>query len=231
MLTFTNFFNNLFLQSNCPLCDRSTPAEFCPGCIKQLQKSQLAKPAIGWGGEIPVFAWGSYGGSLKRAIGVMKYQKQSQIARPLGRWLGESWLLYSPLMPLQLIAVPIPLHPNREKERGFNQATLIAKSFCETTGLKFKPNGLQRIKNTEAQYQVSQDKRDKNLSDAFSIGTDFRNLPKIPVLLVDDIYTTGATAKSAIKTLNQAGISVVGIVTVATGNSDKYTKNSWASQG
>ncbi|MBW4605828.1 MAG: ComF family protein [Hassallia sp. WJT32-NPBG1] len=219
MLTWTRNLKgllNLFLESNCPLCQRQTSQEFCQYCVKQLHSCHLAEPNSRWQESIPVFAWGMYSGSLKRAIAAMKYENHPQIARPLGQWLGEAWL-NSPQRNRRLIVVPIPLHSGKLKKRGYNQAALIAESFCQTTGLKFKQNGLARVRDTEAQFGLSALKREKNLAEAFALGKQFSHYrPNVPVLLIDDIYTTGATAKSAVQVLHQCGIAVEGLAALAT---------------
>lgn len=213
--SFNNFLN-LFLQSNCLLCQRPTPGEFCPDCTKQLQKCQHKDPAALWQQPIPVFGWGMYGGIVKRAIAVMKYENQPQIARPLGQWLGEAWLLSKVSKTVPLV-IPIPLHPHKQKKRGYNQAALIAKSFCQTTGLKLQINGLTRVQETKPQFDLLVSERETNLADAFAVGQELRRRrPHVPVLLVDDIYTTGATTRSAVKILNQHGIAVLGLVAVTT---------------
>ncbi|MBD0263705.1 MAG: ComF family protein [Tolypothrix sp. Co-bin9] len=219
MLTWTRNLKgllNLFLESNCPLCQRQTSQEFCQYCVKQLHSCHLAEPNSRWQESIPVFAWGMYSGSLKRAIAAMKYENHPQIARPLGQWLGEAWL-NSPQTNRRLVVVPIPLHPGKLKKRGYNQAALIAESFCQTTGLKLKQNGLARVRDTEAQFGLSALKREKNLTEAFALGKQFSQYrPNLPVLLIDDIYTTGATAKSAVQVLHQCGIAVEGLAALAT---------------
>jgi ComF family protein len=212
---------NLFLQSHCPLCQRSTSQEFCQNCTRQLQKCQRQNPISLWQEPLPVFGWGEYGGLVKRAIAAMKYENQPQIARPLGQWLGEAWLLNSPSRDSRPVVVPIPLHPSKQKQRKYNQAALIGQSFCEITGLKLKLNGLTRVRETEAQFGLSASKREENLDKAFAVGQEFRHHPpNIPVLLVDDIYTTGATAKSAVQTFREYGIVVLGLVAVATAVKD-----------
>ncbi|GAX36882.1 ComF family protein [Nodularia sp. NIES-3585] len=224
--SFNNFLN-LFLQSHCPLCQRPTSGEFCPYCTKQLQSCQHKDPAALWQQPIPVFGWGIYGGIVKRAIAVMKYENQPQIARPLGQWLGEAWLLsnVSKINPQPLV-IPIPLHPHKQKTRGYNQAGLIAQSFCQTTGLKLQVNGLKRVQDTQAQFGLSVSERENNLAEAFAVGEELRRRRlNVPVLLVDDIYTTGATARSAVKILNQNSISVLGLVAVTTAVKDKYAKS------
>ena len=222
---------NLFLKSNCPLCQRPTSEELCQECYRNLQKCHLSNPSFLWQNPLPVFVWGTYSGTLKRAVAAMKYENQPQIARPLGQWLGEAWQANSPKFSqqIQLVVVPIPLHASKKKQRGYNQAALIAQSFCETTGFKLKLNGLERVRETKAQYVLSASEREKNLAQAFGLGRDFhRHNSSTQVLLVDDIYTTGATAKSAVQTLRQAGIVVLGLAATAAALKDQQTKNSSA---
>ncbi len=207
---------NLFLESHCPLCDRSTTTELCLDCTRQLQRCQLAHPNPLEQLPLPIFVWGIYQGTLKRAISSLKYENQPQLARPLGTLLAQYWLT-SPLATSQVIVVPIPLHASRQKQRGYNQAALIADSFCRVTGLKLQKSGLTRQKETTAQFNLSPPQREQNLKEAFGLGTDFfRQHPTVPVLLVDDIYTTGATARFAAQTLQQEGITVIGMVAIAT---------------
>jgi ComF family protein len=210
-------FLNLFLQSNCPLCQRPSNSEFCPSCIKQIQKCQLNDPLLLPQEQMPVFAWGSYGGILKRALAVLKYNNCPEVARPLGQWLGEYWLQKSLIATKNLVVVPIPLHLSKQKTRGFNQAELIAKSFCETTGFKLKARGLRRVRETQAQHLLSLKERETNTLDAFELGQELQRHSDITVLLIDDIYTTGATARSAATALFNSEITVIGLATIAAG--------------
>ena len=211
----------LFLESNCPLCQRPTAEIFCRDCQRQIQRCQLPNSAPFGQGQLPVFAWGLYGGTLKRAIAVLKYDNQPQIARPLGHWLAQSWLA-SPLRQAvprsvtKLTVVPIPMHAAKQQQRGYNQAELLAQSFCEVTGLPLQLQGLQRVRATEAQFNLSVAAREQNLTDAFSLGKGLRqHRASDAVLLLDDIYTTGATARAAMHTLRQQGIAVYGLAAVA----------------
>lgn len=215
---------NLFLQSNCPLCQRPASQEFCEYCHKQLQKCRLTDSNRDTE-DLSVISWGAYGGAIKRAIAAMKYNNHPEIARPLGEWLGEVWL-QNHGTEKSFVVVPIPMHSEKQKQRGFNQAALIAKSFCQTTGLKLKLNGLQRVRKTEALFGLSPSERKETLSEAFEIGKDFRKHPNLPVILVDDIYTTGATVKSAMETLNKSKIIVSGVAAVAVPHQTKYKNNS-----
>ncbi|MEG4292180.1 ComF family protein [Microcoleus sp. C2C3] len=212
-------FLNLFLKSNCPLCQRPAAGEFCPYCHKQLQRCQLTEPGRFWHSEQRVFVWGEYGGALKAAIAALKYDGNPQLAKPLGGWLAEAWLSFPELATDNLTVVPIPLHQEKLKERGFNQAELLAESFCELTGLPLQRHGLERVKNTQALFALTPLQRQAEMKNALSLGKDFRRrLPRDRVLLVDDIYTSGTTVKSAIQILKLSGISVYGTVALATPN-------------
>lgn len=204
---------DLVLETPCPLCQRSTNSTICPSCQQHLRRCQL--PKLPAGQDSAVLAWGHYSGTLKRAIAALKYENQRALARPLGHWLGQTWL-NAPLYTGELVVVPIPMHASKLKERGFNQAALLAESFCEWTRLPLALDGLERHRATDAQFTLSATQREQNLSDAFSLGGVLRQATAPPtVLLLDDIYTTGATARSAIKTLRRHGVRVAGIAVVA----------------
>lgn len=205
---------SLFVESACPLCQRSTPQTFCLDCHRQLQRCQVAP--IGWSkaGDLSVFSWGHYEGGLKRAIAQLKYHNQPHLAEPLGQWMAQAWQQTN--RGTGAIVVPIPMHDHKKQQRGFNQAELLAKNFCALTRLPLEVNGLERIRATEAQFGLSQSERQQNLKDAFCLGPSFLNRrPTKPVLLLDDIYTTGTTVQSAAQTLQKQGIQVQGVVVLA----------------
>ncbi len=205
-------------QAPCPLCQRSSAHDLCPDCWHQVQFCQLSRPISLWQANPSVFAWGNYDGALRRAITTLKYNQQPRLAWCLGKGLAEAWLNHKPQLavPTNLLVIPIPLHPEKLRSRGFNQAELIAESFCRIANLPLRPQGLIRRRSTLAQAGLSKGDRQQNLQGAFELGPDCLNpLPRQPVLLLDDIYTTGATARSAIATLRQAGIQVYGIAAVA----------------
>jgi len=213
---------DLVLVSPCRLCGRSAPAIICSDCERQLHDCRSSNPAQAWTGSLPVFTWGTYDTLLKRAIAALKYQNQPRLAQPLGQWLGQAWQ-ENPISRIapHLVVVPIPLHSDRQSQRGFNQAELIAKAFCQMTGLPLWPQGLVRTRATQAQYTLSPEDREQNLSAAFQVGSQYRQRPQRAVLLLDDIYTTGSTARAAAQALRRKGIRVYGLVAVA---QPKYTQ-------
>ncbi len=204
----------LFLKSDCPLCQRSQAQVLCVSCQQQVQRHRCELADAWQTGQLSVFAWGHYGGALKRAIAALKYEGNPHLAEILGKWMAESWRSTPSLT--DGIVVPIPMHPSKKRQRGFNQAELLAQHFCHMAQLPIAVDGLKRDRATEAQFKLSSAERSQNLLEAFSIGKSFlRKPPSRPVWLLDDIYTTGATAFSAAQTLKQHGIRVQGIIVLA----------------
>ncbi len=204
----------VFLEAPCPLCQRSSSAEICSTCQRRITACRVT-PTWETVNNLPIFAWGAYGGALKQAIATLKYNNQPHLASPLGLWMGNAWNQAHPLLP-PAIVVPIPMHASKQRERGFNQAVLLARSFCRTTRLPLKVDGLERRRATEAQFKLSNLQRQQNLQDAFCLGRDLlKQRPSQPILLLDDIYTTGATAQAAAKILRDRGFQVKGIVVLA----------------
>ncbi len=204
----------MFLESPCPLCQRSSTTEICTTCQRRITACRITPT---WNTEetLPVFAWGTYSGGLKQAIAALKYHNHPQLADPLGLWMGKDWNRAYPRL-TSMIVVPIPMHVSKQRERGFNQATLLARSFCQTTHLPLNVHGLERLRATAAQFNLSNAERQQNLKDAFCVGGALlKQRPSQPIVLLDDIYTTGATAQAAAATLRARGFQVKGIVVLA----------------
>jgi ComF family protein len=207
---------SVFLKSNCPLCQRATVETVCQSCEKQLLSCRQTNPARWWQGNIPLFAWGIYQGRLKSAIATMKYNNSPQLGELFGYWLGETWLS-SPLgdRSKKLTVIPIPLHASKLQTRGFNQAEIIAKNFCQITGDRLQTKVLERVRSTQAMFGLNFSQRQTNLSNAFQVSPHWQKQLSSPVLLVDDIYTTGTTIREATKVLRENKAVVCGVAAIA----------------
>lgn len=205
-------------RTPCPLCQRVAAPLFCRDCTQKLLGCRRPVPQIEVPDLPPLYAWGSYEGALKQSLAKLKYDRQRRIAEPLGHWLAELW---QPQSIRHLVALPIPLHCDREQQRGYNQAHLIAQSFCQSTGISLRLRGLLRPRATTAQYGLSRADRYQNLQCAFSLGPDLQKpFPKMSVILIDDIFTTGATLKAAVSTLQNSGIHVAALFAIAVSERD-----------
>ncbi|MEL6930173.1 MAG: ComF family protein [Cyanobacteria bacterium J06600_6] len=206
---------SVFLESPCAFCDRSTANYLCEYCQPSLSSHQLMREnRLELYQAQSTFAWGKYDGQLKRAIARMKYEQKPQIAEMLGTLLGKAWSDADLTKPdFKITVVPIPMHPQKQRLRGFNQAEIIARSFCQVTGYQLQTQTLIRIRATAAMFELKNtQERAKNLDGALRVGA---KLPKHPVLLIDDIHTTGTTVKEATKMLRQKKIRVIGVAVAA----------------
>jgi ComF family protein len=211
---------NVFLSGNCALCDRPSPTPLCPSCQRQVQQTQLPHPLYQGQAGLPVVSWGAYEGSLKQCIASLKYNQRQDVAQILGTELAKTWLSMAPspqpTAGRQIIIVPVPLHESKLKQRGFNQAETLARWFCRVTRLPLHSTLLKRVQSTQAQHSLNRENRFSNLSQAFDVDRQQRShLSQPTVWLVDDIFTTGATALSCAQVLRRHGVSVAGICTAA----------------
>jgi ComF family protein len=208
---------DLFFQSNCPLCSRSTDSVLCVDCDRQITACRFDNPQQSLSSQdlgVPLFSWGIYDGSLKRAIATCKYENHPEIAEIVGEKIGETWLKINGNNRIKLPVIPIPMHAEKLKARGFNQAEILARGFCQVTKLPCMPQLLCRVKSTKPQIETKNvQERQENLAQAFAV-------PKISrfnqsVILFDDIYTSGTTLKEAIATLTSANIKVHSAIVLA----------------
>jgi ComF family protein len=154
-------------------------------------------------------------GVVREVMHQFKYGKQLHLRHPLGEWLAET-LDDSRLRDHSFdCIVPVPLHPARERERGFNQARILADLLAQRSGLPVRPI-LQRIRYTTTQTQFDRAQRMENLAGAFRLrrGLDVQDWR---VLLVDDVLTTGSTLSECAGVLKEHGAASVYAATAARG--------------
>jgi competence protein ComFC len=167
-------------------------------------------------------SWGFYEGTLVRAVLLLKFESIEPLGDLFAKMLADLARKSEIAEGIDLV-VPVPLHRDREKERGYNQAAVIAKPFAKRLGLRYKPVLLTRIRPRPDKHILSMEERWESVRGAFATrpGSAVDNLR---VLLVDDVLTTGATLDSCAKTLRDAGAkSVVGL-TVARARFGKATE-------
>ena len=154
-------------------------------------------------------------GVVREVMHSFKYGHQLYLRHPLGRWLAET--LDDPRLAGRRIdcIVPVPLHPARERERGFNQAELLARALSQHRGIPLRPV-LQRIRYTTTQTQFDREERMANLAGAFRLRRD-ADVRDCRVLLVDDVLTTGSTLSECAAVLKRSGALSVHAATAARG--------------
>ena len=158
-------------------------------------------------------ALGYYEGPLQEAIHRWKYRGRLSLTAFFGEWMADAlrrhWSDASPD-----ILIPVPLHRERLRERGFNQTLLLAQDLSRRTGIPCGKRILRKEKPTLPQVNLSGSEREKGVRGAFRM-TDRGRLKGKSILLVDDVYTTGATVNECSKVLRAGGAERVDVLTLA----------------
>ena len=149
---------------------------------------------------------------MRQAILLFKYGGRPSLGRHLGRLMAEAAEGLFDLRQFDLV-IPVPLHPARERERGFNQAALLARKVGRACGLRVGTRMLRRVRATEAQSGGRQ-AREANVKGAFSVARPGQVQDR-RLLLIDDVLTTGATVNECAKALLAAGAAEVAVYTLA----------------
>jgi len=167
-------------------------------------------------------AFGTYEGPLRGLIHLLKYDRIEPVAQGLAARLAPMVASMLAAAKGEVLVVPVPLHRNKRRERGFNQSRLLATALIKSLhrlapALRLRmTNSLQRTRETQSQSVLTNIQRRRNLRGAFSVSaTEVKKILGREVLLVDDIYTTGATARACSDILMKAGAARVWVATIA----------------
>jgi len=197
----------------CPSCLQSLPRitpPLCPRCGLPQSRAKICPTCAGWEAEINgIRSPFRFDGVIRQAIHELKYRNLRAIAGLFARLLND-YLIANPL-PGEVV-VPVPLHPKRLRERGYNQSSLLAQELSKLTELPLVDDCLIRAYHSPPQARTANvDERRRNVADVFSCRD--QRLKGKQVLLIDDVSTSGATLDACARALKQAGAtSVWGLV-------------------
>lgn len=213
-LTGAEFYTwvlDLFYPPRCGGCDRRG-TWFCQECRLSIQPASREPHSVL--GALAIVSAGTFDGPLREAIHNLKYENDRPLARPLAELVyvalqgGARW---PRMVDTQPAVVPVPLHRDRQRARGFNQAHLLALELSRYTGWPVDTS-LSRRRNTRSQVGLSAEERGENVYDAFSWTSE---QPPAAVLLLDDVLTTGSTLKECAGAVRAAGGQEIYVATVA----------------
>lgn len=195
-------------------CERcAEPGDFddrlCPRCTAQ-------KPTFD-----RAYAPFEHEGAVATAIHRFKYSGHSELSRALGNLLASS--AFAALAKSPGSICPLPLHEGRYRERGYDQATLLAVELAKVLKRPFTDRYLTRERATVRQVGLTEAERDKNVRGAFAASAKVNGHS---VVLIDDVLTTGSTAREAARVLKAAGAVQVSILTVARARRESFTASS-----
>jgi ComF family protein len=199
---------DLLYPPRCVVCREPDATRFCAACRATILP---AEPSLSRGSVLAGRACvGAYEGPLREAVLRLKYHDRRALARDLGALLAgsleeqrDSW------QPDALI--PVPIHPQRRRERGYNQAELLAATLGELSGLPVR-DALERVRDTPPQVGRGRPDRRKNVQGAFAPRSSAA--PGRRPVLIDDVQTSGATLEEAARTLRAAGAHEVFALTL-----------------
>jgi ComF family protein len=183
-------------EACCPQCgEQSTPGQLCGACLKK--PPHFASTTALFRYDFPT----------DRLVQALKYTHQLAV----GAWLGQLLAEHLRNHPADLV-IPMPLHPERLRERGFNQAVEIARPIARSLGKTLALNGLHRIRATPPQAALKLKARANNVRGAFECRQEIEGRK---VLLVDDVMTSGATLNEAARILMLHGAARVDVAVAA----------------
>lgn len=193
----------------CPKCKRRVMQGFThPACLTRYSPDRL----------VSIFLYKDH---IKEAIKQLKYKTEVlRLAKVLGDLASDYLEKYQIYIPSDFVFVPIPLSGVKHLERTYNQAALIAKALSGEIGHKMEGTILVRVRETKSQTESTLKERQENVKNAFIVFDKAKDKVKGKnIVLVDDVWTTGATALAASQALKKAGAKMVWILTVARGGS------------
>ncbi len=193
------------LQDACPVCRQpSTVAGFV--CLECRANRSVWQILSAFEYREPL---------VEKIIVKLKYEYAADLSGFMAQRLLELWRTWSKNSE-DVIVMPIPLHRKRQRERGFNQAELIARVFSRALDFECCTNALVRTRNAVPQVGLSAHERLVNVTDMFTL-EDSPNLRGKHILLIDDVITTGATIQEAGRVLAAAGVKKITALTFARG--------------
>ena len=189
-------------KKKCYCCSSSREAvPLCSHCYNELEFNTPQVARILNGAD--VYIAGMYEKNLQKIIRGLKYHKKRDLAYYQAKFMYEYFQTLDIRETFQV--VPVPLHKKRQKQRHYNHMELVAEEFCKLTGFQSNFKLIKRIKHTKPQYKLTRKERLENLENAFEVDTT--NLLPYPILLIDDICTSGATFESMINEFHKNGIN------------------------
>jgi len=213
--SFRDQFLNVLFPPRCVGC-RQVGTWLCPECLNQIPRveppfcSRCGDAVVVEGlchrcRTAPLRIDGirsvvSFEGVLRKAVHRFKYKGCTALAGPLGSLMAAYWAQHP--MPVDVV-VPVPLHAARLRERGYNQAALLAREMARQVGLPISQQTLIREYATLPQVKLNAEKRRENVSNAFHCSRD--GVAGLRVLLIDDVCTTGATLEACAIALYDEG--------------------------
>ena len=200
MKKFLNSLLDLIYRKKCYFCGKSKHSvKMCPECFEKLEFNSFKVQRIIDG--IDIFCAGIYTKELQKLIRGLKYHRQRELAYYQAKFMHDYFMNIDVMQNKDFEIIPVPLHPNRIKQRKYNHMELVCEEFARIGGYEYNFELIKRIKDTKPQYKLNRIQRLENLSNAFVVQKEFYKGKTI--LILDDICTTGSTFEEMIKSIKR----------------------------
>jgi ComF family protein len=228
-------FLRIFFPEPCPVCKNPSTyhktAPICPDCWQTITPykgpicQKCGKPLVADSSitcsdclkDAPSFNWarsfGLYEGVLKEAVNLMKYYSVKRLSKPL------SEIMLGMKIPQADAIIPVPLHKKKLRSREFNQSSSFARHISKSNGIPVILNALVKIKETVPQVGLNARERKKNIKNSFGL-TNRELIQGKDIILVDDVFTTGATVRECSRLLKKQGAGDIYVVLLAHSRGD-----------
>lgn len=226
---------DIAIPPSCIACDDAImePGTLCPNCWRELRfitepKCEILGTPFSYDlgpGIVSAQALASpppfekaraavlYDDIARSLVARLKYEDRPDLAPVMARWMG---LAATDLTRDKPVVVPVPLHHWRQFERRYNQSALLSRFLCRDLALEHQPQALERVRRTQQQVGLTRRERAENVRGAFrATSQGIMRITGRPVLLVDDVLTTGATLEAASRACLRAGAKSVCVLTFA----------------
>ncbi len=194
----------------CTACRHHLPLAFPFGLDRELQPKVLQGIELQ---DVYSLFFFQKGGLVQQLLHHLKYKNQQKIGIVLGQWLGSEMATLNHAVGIDLVT-PVPIHPKRLKQRGYNQVEKFAKEVALQIGVKFQDGILTKMKHTKTQVFQSKLQRWKSVQHSFAL-VNSEAIRGKRVLLVDDIITTGATINACVGTLQKGQPKSIAVASIA----------------
>jgi ComF family protein len=213
---------NIYCTACGNLIDHTRPYSLCDFCVREIRWCTDAQFELR--GESKLLYCAIYEGAARDMVLNLKFGDAAYIAQDIATLMVERFELLDPDARKYDLVCYVPMHKNKKARRGYDQAQLICKSFCELTGLPYAGGLLKRTRETGTMSLLSKDERHTNLIGAFEADREMLSIKAKEtsphILLIDDIFTTGSTMETCADVLITEGAKEVDFYVFATGSAE-----------
>ena len=203
---------NWIYIERCYFChDSKEGKRLCSKCKSEIKTLPFQPSAVFYGCNI--FSVSVYEGKMRELIKRVKYKHDKKLAKEQAEFMAKYWKNLGFFENFNV--VPVPQHKKRLQQRHGNHMDIVGEEFCSTFDYTLLKDFVIRTKDTKPQYKLTKEEREENLKNAFKVNESKLEDKSAPILIIDDIKTTGATLTEIITTLQKAGYTNIKALTTA----------------